>query len=81
MVVDHVKTEPVPPSRRSELEIPEDREAIILKCLRKDPEKRFKSSVELAEALETTPLDRPWDDRQARDWWRLHYPQAGLTAA
>jgi serine/threonine-protein kinase len=46
----HVHTAPSPPSALG-LAIPEDLEAVVLRCLEKDPERRFASAVELAAAL------------------------------
>lgn len=48
VVVDHVKTSPLPPSERTELEIPAELDRIILKCLEKDPEKRFQTAMQLS---------------------------------
>ena len=42
-IVEHVKTTPEPPSARTELPIPSELEAIIMKCLEKDPADRFKA--------------------------------------
>ena len=73
-VVDHVKTTPEPPSTRTELTIPDELDAIILRCLEKEPGKRFQSAVDLADELRTVPLTGVWDERSATDWWRLHPP-------
>ena len=74
VVVDHVKTSPLPPSERTELEIPAELDRIILKCLEKDPEKRFQTAMQLSDALTDCPVDPPWNQGRASEWWKLHRP-------
>ena len=49
-VMQVLKEEPVPP-RRMQPKIPVDLETICLKCLQKEPAKRYGSPLELAEDL------------------------------
>lgn len=72
MVMDHVQTEPRPPSTCSELEIPEELDAIVLRCLAKRPAGRFASAADLRDALGRVPLRSPWTESRARDWWMAH---------
>lgn len=72
IIMDHVQTPPRPPSSCSELEIPPELDAIVLRCLEKRPEKRFASAAELREALGRIPARSPWTDVRARDWWLAH---------
>jgi serine/threonine-protein kinase len=71
MVVDHVRSEPTAPSARTELPIPRELDEVILRALAKDPKVRFQNMRELAAALRTVPVQEPWDQARAGEWWRL----------
>ncbi len=73
-VLHHVNTTPVPPSRRTELEIPSDLEEIILACLAKDPATRPQSARELDRRLASCKASAAWTPEQAEEWWTLHIP-------
>jgi eukaryotic-like serine/threonine-protein kinase len=75
-VLDHVRRTPTPPSRRTELEIPESLESIIMMCLEKDPANRPASARELAERLREVVLRSEWDQSKAARWWHVHHPEA-----
>ncbi len=75
MIVEHVKTAPTPPSQRSELPIPTELDAIVMKCLEKEPNSRFQSVRELAAALATVPVEAPWTAQRAERWWATHMPR------
>jgi len=74
MVLAHVQTPPVPPSLRSEMEIPEPLERLILQCLSKDPAQRPPSVRLVAKELAAMAPPGGWDDAKAEDWWTIHYP-------
>ena len=80
-VVAHVQEKPVPPSRRTEIPIPESLEGVILTCLEKDPAGRPHNAAQLDAALSACALDTEWDSRRARDWWSIHMPDSQLEAA
>jgi eukaryotic-like serine/threonine-protein kinase len=74
-VLAHVQEDPVPPSERSEFEIPPALEALTLQCLAKDPSARPASASELADRLAETVPPPAWTTEAARRWWELHDPQ------
>ncbi|NKB88880.1 MAG: protein kinase [Acidobacteria bacterium] len=78
MIVSHVKNEPEPPSARTELPIPAELDAIILRCLAKDPADRYPGMQALADALDNLQLSDSWDRGHARDWWAMHRPDSTL---
>jgi tetratricopeptide (TPR) repeat protein/tRNA A-37 threonylcarbamoyl transferase component Bud32 len=59
----------VPPSRLQP-RVPRDLETICLKCLRKEPAKRYASAVELAEDLRRYLENRPIRARRTPSWER-----------
>ena len=85
--LEQVKTaEPVPPSRLVP-GLPRDAETIALKCLRKDPARRYASAEALAEDLRRFLEDRPIRARRASSaerllrWGRRNKLVAGLLAS
>jgi serine/threonine-protein kinase len=75
-VLDHIRKTPVPPSRRTELEIPKSFERIIMMCLEKDPEKRPASARDLARMLRELNLAEQWTEARAERWWHAHRPES-----
>lgn len=68
----HVQEQPVPPSVRSEFQIPAALEALILECLAKDPGARPASAVVVGNRLAETVLHDTWTQEDAHLWWELH---------
>jgi eukaryotic-like serine/threonine-protein kinase len=73
-VIKHAKDTPVPPSARTEIDVPEALETAVLACLEKSPDDRPQSVMELDQLLATLALDSPWDKNRRTKWWDLHLP-------
>jgi predicted Ser/Thr protein kinase len=78
-----IEEEPVPP-RRLRPDLPRDLETICLKCLHKDPQKRYASADELAGRLRLYLEGRPIPDRptgKVERAWRWCRRNPALAAA
>ncbi len=73
LMVMQAKDAPVPPSQRTELEIPPELERIVMSCLEKDPAARPQTARELAELLDAFTPASPWTPERAEEWWLLHH--------
>ena len=74
MFDQHLHGAPVPPSQRTELPIPPEVDALIMRCLEKDPEKRPCDAAELFQ-LWCGCGPGAWNNEAARQWWELHLPE------
>jgi WD40 repeat protein len=85
--IAQVKTAPVVPPSRLQPGLPHDVETICLKCLRKEPARRYASALELAEDLRRYQAGEPVLARRtslaerAWLWCRRNPALAGLTTA
>jgi serine/threonine-protein kinase len=74
VILDHLRTPPIPPSQRMETELPPALEQIIMACLEKEPANRPRSASELAERLRAVRFVTPWTAQRAESWWLMHRP-------
>ena len=72
MLIDHLKTPPEPPSRKSGRHLPLDLEELVMACLAKDRADRPQDALELADRLEELQEQHPWTQDDARTWWAQH---------
>ena len=72
-LIEHVRSSPVPPSRRTDRPIPPGLDALVLECLEKEPERRPSSARELADRLATCAVVAPWTVEMALPWKSLAF--------
>jgi serine/threonine protein kinase len=77
----------VPPlaSERSPFAVPVEFDALIGRCLEKDPDRRPQSMAEVASALDAVLVYQPWTRSQIDAWWKRHWvaedsPERRFTA-
>jgi serine/threonine-protein kinase len=74
MALAHLTDRPEPPSRRSELPIPQSLERVVMACLEKRRENRPQSVAALLKMLDGCSDVTPWTAAEADQWWALHRP-------
>jgi len=74
VISKHVNVAPDPPSRHCPDGIPENLDALILRCLEKAPDHRPPSAAEVARLLRSVPLTDSWSEERAEVWWSEHVP-------
>jgi serine/threonine-protein kinase len=74
VLLAHAHLPPEPPSSRTAIPVPPDLDALVLSCLAKDREQRPPSARDLLQRLDAIPLQHPWTDARAREWWKAHLP-------
>ncbi len=76
LIVAHA-TEPVPKFADVGVDVPDDLEAVIMKCLAKNADDRFTTPRELLAALEECECSSDWTWKDAEDWWHANIPAHG----
>jgi serine/threonine-protein kinase len=80
IVGHHLHTPPVPPRDRVPA-VPADLEAVILRCLAKEPAERFADADALARALAACGDAGGWTEEHAAAWWSAHANGSTGTAS
>lgn len=65
-------TTPAPSLRTVVSDLPADLDAVVARCLAKEPKDRPASASELEEALATCTCASHWSARSAAAWWQRH---------
>jgi serine/threonine-protein kinase len=76
LLVQHAQSAPPPPSTRTDHEIPDALDRLILSCLSKEPGARPQTARELSERLAEIDVGGEWTQERAREWWKA----AGVPA-
>jgi serine/threonine-protein kinase len=69
--------EPLVPSPQFQQAAPADLQRVILRCLEKDPGRRYQDAVSLEKALAACASSGLWNNESAEEWWRQHGDAAG----
>jgi len=72
MAAAHVQKTPAAPSQRTEMEIPEGLESVVLQCLAKKREDRPASAAILSKMLADCDGGLAWRAEDAERWWDAH---------
>jgi serine/threonine-protein kinase len=78
VLMAHLEEPVTPPSQRV-AGVSADLEAVILKCLEKDPGKRFGSAADLLESLSRCGDAAAWTRADAAAWWQERQPEEPTT--
>jgi serine/threonine-protein kinase len=72
--------EPVIPPQKIRASVPADLQDVVLRCLEKDPARRFPDAHSLEQALASCAAAKQWTEEQAALWWHEH-PMAATGEA
>jgi serine/threonine-protein kinase len=64
--------EPLVPSPEFGEIVPANLQRVILRCLEKDPERRYQDVATLEKAFAACESTRPWTAERAEEWWHQH---------
>jgi serine/threonine-protein kinase len=70
----HLQEQPIPPSQRTEMQIPAALEQLVLACLGKKPEDRPQHAAALVRGLSQVPVNQKWTEERAAHWWSINRP-------
>src|SRR5262249_36511476 len=77
----HAREEPVPPSQRAGKPVSAGLEAVLMKCLVKDPAGRPGDAAELLRDLDACEIAGTWTAADAAAWWAAQPAGGPKTAA
>ncbi|MGC8640295.1 MAG: serine/threonine protein kinase [Isosphaeraceae bacterium] len=68
LMIAHARDPVVPPSKHAR-DLPDDLEAVVMRCLSKKPADRYPDARSLAVALAACACAGDWNDDKADEWW------------
>jgi tRNA A-37 threonylcarbamoyl transferase component Bud32 len=71
VILKHISRAPDPPSSRA-AGIPADLDAVVMRCLAKEPGERYASAAAFGAALAACASAGDWSPRHAAGWWSEH---------
>jgi serine/threonine-protein kinase len=80
LILQHLRSSPERPAVASEISIPPALDEVVMKCLEKDPRRRFQTAAELGAALRAIRFPEAWTHEKAREWWTLHFSRPSAPA-
>jgi len=81
IIRQHVEAKALPPSKRANRDIAPELDALIMRCLSKNPAERPQSAVDFAHQLAACAPLHAWSALEAEDWWNKYRPSAPTTAS
>ena len=72
IMLRHVRDQPEPPSAHSSFAETSRLDAIVLRCLEKNPADRPQDAAELRRLFGAVGFTTPWTEARAEAWWREH---------
>ena len=73
--------EPLVPIDEFKEAVPADLQGVILRCLEKDPDRRYQDAVTLEKALAACESTGQWTTERAEEWWRRHGDSAASPSS
>lgn len=64
--------EPIVLTDKFQEAVPPDLQQVLLRCLEKDPNRRYQDAQSLDQALAACQCAGQWTEEKAEDWWRQH---------
>ncbi len=76
-----ITQQPISISIHRESQVPDDINALVMRCMEKNPDDRFESIDQLLHEINRLRVDHPWTVEEARDWWNRYGNEERAEAA